>query len=424
MTAPRAGPPQVVAVGAGFGGLSLARELGRGGIPLTLIDRTNHHLFQPLLYQVATAALAAPDISYPIRSIVRRQLRTEVVLGDVAGVDLAARLVSLTDGMQLGYDYLVVAAGCRHSYFSHPEWEAIAPGLKTLEDAGEIRRRILLAFERAERATDPLTRKRELTFVVVGAGPTGVELAGAIAEIARFSLRRDFRRIDPRDAAILLLEGGGRVLPSYPPSLSDRAARQLRRLGVDVRTSALVTALVPGEVEVAGVRVATGTVIWAAGNAASPLGRTLGVPLDRQGRVLVEPDCSIPGHPDVFVIGDAAAFTHQAGFEVLPGVSQVAMQMGRFVARIIRDGPDRGPRPRFHYRDKGQLAVIGRGHAVADLGRIRASGWPAWLLWVLVHIFFLIGFRSRVLVMFEWAWSYLTFQRGARVISERWKPPR
>jgi len=413
--------PHVVIVGAGFAGLTLARELG-APVRVTIVDRANHHLFQPLLYQVATAALSAPDISYPIRSILRGRRHTEVLLGNVVQIDLAAREIGLADGARLDYDFLILAPGTRHSYFSHPEWEAFAPGLKTLEDAGEIRRRILLAFERAERGPDPVVRRQQLTFVVVGGGPTGVELAGAIAEVARFALRRDFRRIDPRDATILLLEAGPRILPSYPARLSDRALDQLRRLGVEVRTGALVTAIEPELVRVAEVEIPTTTVIWAAGNAASPLLRNLGVLLDQQGRALVEPDCSIPGHSEVFVLGDAAAFTHQPGFDLLPGVSPVAIQMGRFVARAIGADLTGRRRGRFRYWNRGQLAVIGRGHAVADLGRIRVGGFPAWLLWVFVHIFFLIGFRSRVLVMFEWAWSYLTFQRGARVITGEWSP--
>lgn len=416
--------PRLVIVGAGFAGLTLALELRRDSIRLTVVDRTNHHLFQPLLYQVATAALSALHISYPIRSVLRGQAAAEVILGEVLSVDPAARRIELLGGDRIGYDYLVLAPGARHSYFGHPDWEALAPGLKTLEDAGEIRRRILLAFERAEREADPGTRLRQLTFVVVGGGPTGVELAGAIAELARFALRRDFRRIDPRDAVILLLEGGPRLLPGYPPRLSDRATRQLRRLGVDVRTETLVTDIQAGAIQVADTTISADTVIWAAGNGASPLLRTLGTPLDRQGRVLVEPDCSVPGHPEIFVLGDAAAYLHQPGWPVLPGVSPVAIQMGRYVARMIRaERAGRGgPRTPFHYRNRGQLAVIGRGRAVADLGRIRAAGFPAWLFWAFVHIFFLIGFRSRVLVMFEWAWSYLTTARGARVITGTWRP--
>jgi NADH dehydrogenase len=408
--------PHVVIIGGGFAGLTLARALGRMPVRVTVVDRTNHHLFQPLLYQVATAALAAPDISYPIRSVLRKQPRAEVLLGEVARIDVPARAIVLGGNERIEYDYLVVAPGSRHSYFSHPEWEILAPGLKTLEDAGEIRRRILLTFERAELHPDPLT------FVVVGAGPTGVELVGAIAEVSRYTLRRDFRRVDPRRARILLLEGGPRILPSYPASLSERAGRHLARLGVEVRTGAMVSGVEEGSVRVGDQTIAASAVIWAAGNAASPLLRGLGAPLDRQGRVLVEPDCTIPGRPEVFVLGDAAAFHHQPGYEILPGVSPVAIQMGKYVAKTIRRDLARIPRRPFRYLNKGQLAVIGRGFAVADFGRVRASGLPAWLLWVFVHIFYLIGFRSRVLVMFEWAWSYITLARGARVITGVWKP--
>jgi NADH dehydrogenase len=414
--------PHVVIVGGGFAGLYLARDLARVAVRATLVDRTNHHLFQPMLYQVATAALAAPDISSPIRSVLRRQSNTEVLLGEVVGTDLAARSIELSDGSRMAYDYLVLAPGARHSYFAHPEWESLAPGLKNLEDAGEVRRRILLAFERAEREPDPVVRQRHLTFVVIGGGPTGVEVAGAIAEVARFALRRDFRRIDPRDASILLLEGGPRLLSTYPPKLSDRAKQQLRRLGVDVRTEALVTRIEPGFVHAAGWTIPTDTVIWAAGNQASPLLRTLGTPLDGQGRVVVEPDCTIPGHPEVFVLGDAAAYPHQPGYPMVPWICPAAIQMGRYVARAIRNDLAGRRRDPFRYRNKGQLAVIGRGHAVADLRQVKAWGLPAWLLWVFVHIFFLIGFRNRVIVMFEWAWSYLTFQRGARVITGDWRP--
>ena len=414
--------PHVVIVGGGFAGLYLARDLGRVPVQVTLVDRTNHHLFQPMLYQVATAALSAPDISYPIRSVLRRQRNTEVLLGEVVAVDRAARRVRLADGTELGYDYLVLAPGARHSYFSHPEWEVLAPGLKNLEDAGEVLRRILLAFERAEREPDPVIRQQHLTFVVVGGGPTGVEVAGAIAEIAGYALRRDFRRIDPRDASILLLEGGPRLLASYPPKLSDRAKQTLRRLGVEVRTETLVTGLEPGYVHAANWRIPTDTVIWAAGNQASPLLRSLGAPLDSQGRVLVEPDCSVPGEPHVFVLGDAAAYRHQPGYANLPWICPAAIQMGRYTARAIRaDLAGRGRQP-FRYHDKGQLAVIGRGRAVAELPGVRTSGFLAWLLWIFVHIFFLIGFRNRIIVMFEWAWSYLTFQRGARVLTGQWRP--
>jgi NADH dehydrogenase len=405
-----------VIVGGGFGGLRVAKSLRRDPVDLLMVDRTNHHLFQPLLYQVATAALSSPDISYPIRSVLRRQRRLEVLLAEVTRIDLAARTIGLGDGDRIGYDYLVLAPGARHSYFGHPEWEARAPGLKTLADAGEIRRRILLAFEAAERHAEPLT------FVVVGAGPTGAELAGAIAEMSRFTLRSDFRRVDPRRAGILLLEGGPRILPTYPAGLAEKATRHLQRLGVEVRTGALVSEVEVDGVRVGAARIPASAVIWAAGNQASPLLRELGVPLDRQGRVPVEPDCSLAGHPEVFVIGDAAAYAHQPGYDLLPGVSPVAIQQGKFVSRAIRRDLARQPRRPFHYFNKGQLAVIGRGFAIADFGRIRVAGYSAWLLWVFVHIFNLIGFRSRVLVMFEWAWSYLTLSRGARVIPGEWRP--
>jgi NADH dehydrogenase len=414
--------PHVIVVGGGFAGLYLARELGGAPVRVTVIDRTNHHLFQPMLYQVATAALSAPDISSPIRSVLRGHRNTEVILAEVASVDLAERSVGLVDGTRLVYDYLALAPGARHSYFAHPEWEVLAPGLKNLEDAGEVRRRILLAFERAEREPDPVIRQRHLTFVIVGGGPTGVEMAGAIAEVARFALRRDFRRIDPRDATILLLEGSPRLLTSYPPKLSACAKEQLRRLGVDVRTETMVTNIEPGFVHAAGWRIPTDTVVWAAGNEASPLLRSLGTPLDAQGRVSVESDCSLPEHREVFVLGDAAAFRHQPSYPLLPGTCPVAIQMGKYAARAIRGDLDQRERRPFRYRDKGQLAVIGRGHAVADLGKVRAEGFVAWLLWIFVHIFFLIGFRNRVVVMFEWAWSYVTFQRGARVITDIWQP--
>lgn len=414
--------PHVIVVGGGFAGLYLARQLGRLPVKVTVIDRTNHHLFQPMLYQVATAALSAPDISSPIRSVLRGQQNTEVILAEATDVRMADRTVGLGDGTRLGYDYLALAPGARHSYFAHPEWEVLAPGLKNLEDAGEVRRRILLAFEKAEREPDPVIRQRHLTFVIVGGGPTGVEMAGAIAEVARFALRRDFRRIDPRDATILLLEGSPRLLTSYPPKLSARAKDQLRRLGVDVRAETLVTNIEPGFVHAAGWRIPTETVVWAAGNVASPLLKSLGVPLDGQGRVVVQPDCSLPGHPELFILGDAAAFRHQQGYPLLPGTCPVAIQMGKYAAEAIQaDLEKRGRRP-FRYRDKGQLAVIGRGHAVADLGKVRAEGFIAWLLWIFVHIFFLIGFRNRIVVLFEWAWSYVTFQRGARVITDAWRP--
>jgi NADH dehydrogenase len=414
--------PHVVIVGGGFAGLYMARALGRTPVQVTLIDRTNHHLFQPMLYQVATAALSAPDISQPIRSVLRGQRNTEVILGEVTEVRLDGRTVGLADGTSVPYDYLALAPGARHSYFAHPDWEALAPGLKNLEDAGEVRRRILLAFEKAEKEADPVLRQQCLTFVIVGGGPTGVEVAGAVAELARFSLRRDFRRIDPRDATVLLLEAGPRLLTAYPPTLSDSAKQTLRRLGVDVRTETLVTRIEPGFVHAAGWKIPTDTVIWAAGNLASPLLKSLGIGLDGQGRVVVGPDCTVPGHPEVLVLGDAAAYSHQAGYALLPGTCPVAIQMGKYAARVVEDDLAGRTRRPFHYRNKGQLAVIGRARAVADLGWLRATGFIAWQLWIWVHIFFLIGFRNRVIVMFEWAWSYITFQRGARVITGTWRP--
>jgi NADH:ubiquinone reductase (H+-translocating) len=414
--------PRVVIVGGGFAGLQAAKALGRAPVDVTVVDRANHHLFQPLLYQVATAALSPGEISKPIRSILRRRRNVRVLLGEATRVDLRGRAVELADGERLPFDYVALAPGSRHDYFGRPEWETLAPGLKTLEDAEEIRRRVLLAFERAERATTPEERQRELTFVVVGAGPTGVELAGALAEIKRFALRRDFRHIDPRDAAVLLLEGGPRVLPSYPPDLSDRAKEALRRLGVEVRPGAMVEAVEPGAVSAAGWRIPTATVIWAAGNVTSPLLQSLGVPLDRQGRVEVEPDGSVPGEPRVFVLGDAAAFAHDPRHHRLPGIAPVAMQQGRHAARVIRADLAGRPRPPFRYRDNGQLAVIGRGRAVADLGTLRLSGFVAWLAWVVIHIAYLIGFANRMVVLVRWAWSYLTFERGARLITREWRP--
>jgi NADH:ubiquinone reductase (H+-translocating) len=414
--------PRVVIVGGGFAGLYLAKALARVPVRVTLIDRSNHHLFQPLLYQIATAALSPGQIASPIRSVLRHARNVEVLLGEVTGADLAGRRVTLADGETVAWDWLAVATGARHSYFGRDGWEPLAPGLKSLEDAFEIRRRVLLAFERAERESDAVARQRALTFVVVGGGPTGVELAGALAEMRRYALARDFRRIDPRDATVMLLEGGPRLLPAYPASLGQRAKESLRGLGVDVRTETMVTAVDAGAVVAADWRIPTDTVIWAAGNEASPLVGALDCPTDRQGRALVEPDCSVPGHPRVFVLGDAASFTHQRGFDCLPGTCPVAIQMGRHAARAIRADLAGAPRSAFRYRDKGQLAVIGRGRGVADLGRVKAHGFPAWLLWIFVHIFFLIGFRNRVLVLIEWAWSYLTFQRGARLITGRWAP--
>jgi NADH dehydrogenase len=408
--------PHVLIIGGGFAGLYAARALKRTPVRVTLVDRRNHHLFQPMLYQVATAALNPSDIAAPIRSVLRDQPDTEVLLGDVESIDLVNRRVVLTDGADSTYDYLIIATGARHSYFGHDEWERFAPGLKSIEDALTIRQRVLLAFEKAEREADPVRRHALLTFVIVGGGPTGVEMAGAVAELRRYALRRDFRRIDPREATVLLLEGGQRLLTSYPQSLSDRAKRDLRRLGVEVRTETLVTNIRPGSVQAAGWTIPTQTVIWAAGNVASPVLRTLGTPLDNAGRAIVEPDCTIPGHPEIFVLGDAALFNHQEGGP-LPGISPVAIQMGEYAARTIEGDLEGRPRRAFNYWDKGQLAVIGRGHAVADIWKLHFGGFIAWLIWTFVHIFFLIGFRNRILVMIQWAWSYLTFGRGARLIT-------
>jgi NADH dehydrogenase len=352
--------------------------------------------------------------------VVRRQRNAEVVLGDVAAIDVDARRIELTDGSELAYNYLLVCTGARHSYFGHDDWEVLAPGLKGLEDALEIRRRLLRAFERAEREPDAVKRQALLTFVIVGAGPTGVEMAGAVAEIRSYALRRDFRHIDPAEATVMLLEGTQRVLPSYPPSLGEEAKRELRRLGVVVRTETFVTNIRPGTVEAAGWIIPTHTVIWAAGNTASPLLKSLHTPLDRQGRAIVGRDCTIPGHPEVFVLGDAALFEQDG--RPLPGVSPAAIQMGRYAARTIQRDLAGRPREPFSYWDKGQLAVIGRGQAVADIGRLHFGGFIAWLLWIFVHVFFLIGFRNRVIVMLEWAWAYFTYQRGARLITEPWCP--
>jgi NADH dehydrogenase len=408
--------PHVLILGGGFAGLYAAKALRRAPVRVTVVDRRNHHLFQPMLYQVATAALNPSDIASPIRSVLRGSKNTEVLLAEASEIDVAARTVHFADGTSESYDYLIVGTGAHHSYFGHDEWAPLAPGLKSLEDALEIRRRVLLAFERAERETDTIRRHALLTFVVVGGGPTGVEMAGAVAEIRRYALKRDFRHIDPTEATVLLLEGGPRLLPAYPPSLSNEAKRELRRLGVEVRTDTFVTDVRPGAVEAAGWVIPTQTVIWAAGNMASPLLKSLHAPLDRIGRAIVEPDCSIPGHPEVFVLGDAAAFNHQEG-GTLPGLSPVAIQMGEYAARTIRGDLAGRPRRPFHYWDKGQLAVIGRGQAVADIWKLHFGGFFAWLAWIFVHIFFLIGFRNRVMVLLEWAWSYLTFGRGARLIT-------
>jgi NADH dehydrogenase len=413
--------PRVVILGSGFAGLAAARALRSAPVRLTVVDRRNHHLFQPLLYQVATAALSPGDIAYPIRSILARQRNAEVLLADAVAIDVAKREVVLSDG-RLPYDRLIVATGATHSYFGHDAWEPFAPGLKSLEDALEIRRRILLAFERAERETDASRRRALLTFVIVGAGPTGVELSGAIAEISRDVLVEDFRAIDPSEARILLVEAGPRVLAAYSEQTSRRAEEQLRGKGVEVLTGRAVEAIDAGGAVVGGQRIDAGTVLWAAGVAASPIARTLGAPLDRAGRVPVEPDLTVPGYPEISVVGDLAAFLHQGG-RLLPGVSAVAIQEGRHAARNVRrliDGRNALP---FHYFDKGNMAVIGRAAAVAEIAGFRLSGIVAWLTWCFVHIFFLIGFRNRFVVMFEWAWAYVSDQRGARLITGRIEGP-
>lgn len=413
--------PQVVILGGGFGGLYAAKALRKAPVRITLVDRKNHHVFQPLLYQVATAGLSPGDIAYPIRGVLRRQRNTRVILAEATRIDVEAKVVHLDEG-SIDYDYLIVATGATHSYFGHEEWRPHAPGLKTIEDALEIRRRVLLAFEAAELETDPERRKAWLTFTVVGAGPTGVELAGALSEIALRTLARDFRAIDPRDARIVLIEGKRQVLPSYVESLAIKARKQLEALGVEVHTSTMVSEISGDTVRLGDEVIHTRTTLWAAGVAASPIAQTMEVPLDSAGRVLVEPDLSIPGHASVFVVGDLAAVRH--GESIVPGVAPAAVQGAEHVAAIISNDAEgsRAPRKAFRYRDKGELATIGRAAAVADLGTIRLSGFLAWLVWWTVHITFLIGFRSRVLVMFGWIWSYLSFGRGARLITSKREP--
>jgi len=416
--------PRVVIVGSGFGGLNAAEKLAGAAVNITVIDRQNHHTFQPLLYQVATAGLSPGEIAAPIRSILRRHKDVEVLLAEVTGFDLERRVVQTViegEEQEIAYDYLVVAAGASHAYFGHDEWEPLAPGLKTIEDALEIRRRVLLAFELAERRAAEGESHDPLNFVVVGAGPTGVELAGTLAEICRHALAQDFRAIDPRQTHIRLIEGGPHVLATYPEDLSRSALEQLQRLGVEVLTSTMVTKIEPGVIYMGETRMKAAVVLWAAGVAASPLGKKLGAPVDRAGRVLVQPDLSLAGHPEVFVIGDLAALNDSSG-KLLPGVAQVAIQEGRFVAKVIgkeieHSGTGPGARKPFHYFDKGSLATIGRAAAVAQFGKIHISGFTAWLTWLFVHIFFLIGFRNRVLVFIQWAWSYFTYERGARLIT-------
>jgi NADH:ubiquinone reductase (H+-translocating) len=410
--------PQVIVIGGGFGGLRAAKHLAKLPVEVTIIDRKNHHTFQPLLYQVATAGLSPGEIAAPIRGILRNTERMRMLLGEVVGFDLERRTVTLQEGAELHYDYLIVAAGATHSYFGHNEWAPLAPGLKTLEDATEIRRRVLLAFELAERRASITGKAEPVHFVIVGGGPTGVELAGTLAEIARNTIAKDFDWIDPRSTKILLIEGSPRVLQAYPEDLSRSAEQQLNNLGVQVMTGTVVTAIEPGYVKV-GERVFPSTVtLWAAGVAASPLGKALGVPTDKAGRVIVSPDLSIPGHPEVFVVGDLASFKDQKTGKPVPGVAPAAMQEGTHAAKNIGRDVRHQPREEFRYHDKGTLATIGRAAAVADLGKkFHFSGFIAWLLWLFIHLMYLVGFRNRLLVLIEWAWAYATYQRSARLIT-------
>jgi NADH dehydrogenase len=408
---------QVVVVGGGFGGLAVTKALAKAPVHVTLVDRSNHYLFQPLLYQVAMAGLAPAEIAAPIRSILRNQENVRVLLSDVTSVDLAGRRISLRQCPPIDYEFLVLATGAQTSYFGHDDWARVAPGLKDLDDAVEIRRRVLLAFEAAEREGDPAVRRRNLTFVVIGGGPTGVELAGAIAELATFVLARDFRSIRPDSTRVVLVEGGSRILATFDEDLSARAAAQLKAMGVEVRTNTRVTSIDAEGATCGSERIDATTVLWAAGVKASSLGATLGVPTDRVGRIVIAEDCSVPGHPNVFCIGDAASFIPPGAEHPLPGVSPVAMQQGRFVARQILRSIEEKPRERFVYRDKGIMATIGRSRAVARIGGVKLSGVIAWLVWLLTHILFLIDFRSRIIVLFDWAWSYVTYQRGSRLIT-------
>ncbi|MGH9256025.1 MAG: NAD(P)/FAD-dependent oxidoreductase [Vicinamibacterales bacterium] len=408
--------PHVVIIGGGFGGLAAAKALRDRAVSVTLLDRHNYHLFQPLLYQVATAALSPGDIAAPIRWIFRRSPNIRVLLGEAASIDTTNRRVVLTDGADLSYDFLIIATGSSHTYFGHDDWARFAPGLKTLEDALEIRRRVLLAFERAERETDLARQQELLTFALVGGGPTGVELAGTLAEIARHTLRHEFRSIDPGRARIVLVEAGPTILPSFPETLRQAARASLARLRVEVREQSAVTGVDAHGVMLGAERLVAGTVIWTAGVTACPLVRSLGVPLDRAGRVVVEPDLSVPGHPEVFVVGDAAAFVDDTG-KPLPGVAQVAIQQARHAAGTILSRLRGGASTRFVFHDKGSMAIVGRGAAIADLGWIRFSGFVAWLAWLFLHIVKLVGFRNRLVVLLEWAIAYTTFQRSVRLIT-------
>jgi NADH:quinone reductase (non-electrogenic) len=416
--------PRVVIIGGGFGGISAAKALKRANAQVTVIDRTNHFTFQPLLYQVATAALAPSDITAPIRWILRRQRNTEVLMAEVRDIDTARRIVRIDDELrELPYDYLIVATGSRHAYFGHNEWEPYAPGLKTIEDATEIRRRFLLAFERAEKSDNEQEQQEYLTFVVVGGGPTGVELSGAFPFIAKKALAPDFRRIDTRKTRVLLIEAGPRILPTFPEDLASRATQDLEDLGVEVRVNSPVTGVRSDGVSIGAEKIHARTIFWAAGNNASPLGGLLGGPLDRAGRIQVNPDLSVPGHSEIFVIGDLAALVQEG--RPVPGVGPAAIQEGTSAGKNIVRDLRRQPRKPFRYRNKGDLATIGRSRAIADLGWIRFSGRFAWFFWLFVHIMYLVGFRNRANVLLEWAYDYFTYQHGARLITdvERYKPP-
>jgi len=414
-------PRHVVIVGGGFGGLTAAKRLARGKDPLkiTVLDRHNYHLFQPLLYQVATAGLSPGEIATPLRTVLAEHENAQVLLADVCKIDLAGRQVE-TDIGNFPYDYLVLACGAQHSYFGHEEWEPYAPGLKTLEQATEIRRRVLLAFETAESIHDTERERELLTFVIIGGGPTGVEIAGALGEITRFTLSRDFRHIDPTRARIILIEAGPRILPAFSEDLSQRATRDLEQLGVTIWTNSKVTDITQQSVALGQEVVRAGTIIWAAGVKPSHLNKELGTPLDRAGRVIVEPDLSLPGQPNVFVLGDQACFIENG--KPLPGLAPVAMQQGRAVARNIRRDIEGRPREAFHYNDRGQMAAIGRRRAVIESGQFHLAGFAAWLGWLTVHIYYLIGFKNRLIVLIQWAWAYLTFKRGAQlIVNKEWR---
>jgi NADH dehydrogenase len=416
--------PRVLIIGGGFGGISAARALRRANVDVTLIDRTNHFIFQPLLYQVATAALAPSDITAPIRWILRSQRNTEVLMAEAREIDTGRRVVRVDDDLrEIPYDYLIVAPGARHSYFGHDEWEPYAPGLKAIEDASEIRRRFLMAYEIAEKFEDPQQQEEYLTFVIVGGGPTGVELSGAIPFIAKKALVSEFRRVDTRRTRVILVEAGPRILPSFPEDLAEHAAHDLADLGVEVRVNSFVTKVEADGVWVGGEKIRARTAFWAAGNKASPLGKVLGAPVDSAGRVKVSDDLSVPGHPEIFAIGDLATFQQEG--RLVPWVAPAANQEGAFAAKCIIRDTRRQPRKKFHYFNKGDLATIGRSRAIANFGRVRFTGRLAWFLWLFVHIMYLVGFRNRIVVLIEWAYAYFTYQAGVRLITdvERYKPP-